>query len=284
MATKLTIATESDVKTVIASLRTWFSIDASDSTRISYSTRDHGNVGAETHGQTDFDEAVRIRRELESRFSNVRVNVDANDEWVNLDINIHSKPLPPRPPSKKDMHDAIKNCQMESRIKHHLQATGVWKERSVIYAPSTGAPELIFNPDPREEMVGSICFCFAIHGDVKEWTLYLVAGEKSVVLESLAEIHIEDALDRLSKLTDGFYATKELRYLIGRKNLFGSIEYLMNKTLKDDWTTDPDRAKQFQEWEIRSFNKQRLANLNASLFSIHKGRKTVITPQTHPLV
>jgi len=100
MASKLTIATESDVKTLIKSLRTWFSVIASSPKSISYATRDNGNVRKETHGHTDFEEALRIKKALEERYSNICVTVAPNDEWVCLDVYIYSKPVTPRPQRK----------------------------------------------------------------------------------------------------------------------------------------------------------------------------------------
>lgn len=59
--------------------RTWFSIDEEDDQFV-LESRDYGDVGEETAGQTDITEAKRILAAL--RAAGVRCSAEVVDEWV----------------------------------------------------------------------------------------------------------------------------------------------------------------------------------------------------------
>ena len=59
-----------------------------DEEELSFTTREHGNVGSEQFSQTDYKEAIRIGEEIMKKFPGTSYNIDTCDEWVNLYINI----------------------------------------------------------------------------------------------------------------------------------------------------------------------------------------------------
>ena len=64
--------------------------DEDEKDLIMYSTRENGSVGEELASDQDVDEAIRLKRIVESKFNNIVATVEVVDEWVHLNI----RPLP----------------------------------------------------------------------------------------------------------------------------------------------------------------------------------------------
>ena len=88
-----TAATPTAVRDFIRSLNTWFSLEENESDAdtgfLYYTTRRHGNVGDETPGEADFDEARRVAEAVREKFGDVvDPDYDDVDEWVNLSFEV----------------------------------------------------------------------------------------------------------------------------------------------------------------------------------------------------
>jgi hypothetical protein len=81
------IKNHSDIVKLIESSDTYMTLyDEDEKDLIMYSTRENGNVGEELASDKDIDEAIRLKRIVESKFNNVVVEVEEVDEWVHLNI------------------------------------------------------------------------------------------------------------------------------------------------------------------------------------------------------
>lgn len=76
---------------------TWFHVegeehdyDGEEHNEITISTRDNGNVGDETYGQEDWDEALRLVPLIMENFGHYisQYDVTTFDEWVNIEIEL----------------------------------------------------------------------------------------------------------------------------------------------------------------------------------------------------
>lgn len=68
--------------------------DDSDMREIQFTTREHGDVGDETPGQEDLDDAYRLRKEIKSKWPAYEVDVEEVDEWVHLIVRLpHVDPV-----------------------------------------------------------------------------------------------------------------------------------------------------------------------------------------------
>ena len=68
--------------------QTWFTEDGCDSSLISLSTRDHGDVGEEEPGWLDIAEAKRIIKALREAYPQLSIDSDTCDEWVTVEIRL----------------------------------------------------------------------------------------------------------------------------------------------------------------------------------------------------
>jgi hypothetical protein len=68
--------------------QTWFTEDGCDSSLISLSTRDHGDVGNEEPGSRDISEAKRIIKILREAYPHLFIDGDTCDEWVSVEIRL----------------------------------------------------------------------------------------------------------------------------------------------------------------------------------------------------
>ncbi len=81
------IKNHSEIVKLIESSDTYMTLyDVDAKNLIMYSTRENGNVGEELASDKDIDEAIRLKRIVESKFNNVVVEVEEVDEWVHLNI------------------------------------------------------------------------------------------------------------------------------------------------------------------------------------------------------
>jgi hypothetical protein len=81
------IENHSDIVNLIEDSNTYMTLyDEDEKDLIMYSTRENGNVGEELASDKDIDEAIRLKRIVESKFNNVVVEVEVVDEWVHLNI------------------------------------------------------------------------------------------------------------------------------------------------------------------------------------------------------
>ncbi|MCK9154656.1 MAG: hypothetical protein M0P12_00930 [Paludibacteraceae bacterium] len=60
--------------------------DEEDENSLSYSTRDHGDIGEETPGKEDIEFIKAVTRETKSKFQDLKFQPEIIDEWVNLTI------------------------------------------------------------------------------------------------------------------------------------------------------------------------------------------------------
>lgn len=65
---------------------TWFDDDGSDSSLVSISSRNYGDVGGERAGQPDITEAKRIIKILKEAYPDLDITGDTCDEWVSVEI------------------------------------------------------------------------------------------------------------------------------------------------------------------------------------------------------
>ena len=81
------IKNHSDIVNLIEDSNTYMTLyDEVEKDLIMYSTRENGNIGEELASDKDVDEAIRLKRIVESKFNNVVVEVEEVDEWVHLNI------------------------------------------------------------------------------------------------------------------------------------------------------------------------------------------------------
>ena len=60
----------------------WFEWDAD---AYAFITREHGDVGNEEYGRADYEEAVRIAKEINNRFG-FFPDIETFDEWVEISM------------------------------------------------------------------------------------------------------------------------------------------------------------------------------------------------------
>ena len=77
-----------DVKNFMKGQRTWFTLDSDSKDHVDYISRDYGDVGSETPGKKDYQEAMRLETLLKKKFGNINTNVTDVDEWVYLEVTI----------------------------------------------------------------------------------------------------------------------------------------------------------------------------------------------------
>lgn len=59
-----------------------------DDDSLSFGTREHGNVGSETPGKKDIQDAKRLKSALSKQFNNIDIEIETVDEWTHLNINL----------------------------------------------------------------------------------------------------------------------------------------------------------------------------------------------------
>lgn len=68
----------------------WFEFEYEDENEILFSTRANGNVGDETPGQKDLNEAARLKREFAKHYPTLTIDIEEVDEWVHLTVNLNN--------------------------------------------------------------------------------------------------------------------------------------------------------------------------------------------------
>ena len=77
----------------IKSIKTYMDIEDEDNDdEILLRTRDHGNVGNETVGREDIEEARRVRKIIAKKFPDLKTDIEEVDEWVHLNIRKPEEP------------------------------------------------------------------------------------------------------------------------------------------------------------------------------------------------
>lgn len=64
----------------------WFTLEEETDTRLTFATREHGNVCEEEPGSEDIEEAKRIRALIISQLPQLEVTIDVCDEWVSVNV------------------------------------------------------------------------------------------------------------------------------------------------------------------------------------------------------
>jgi len=201
---------------------------------ISFSTRDNGNVDAETPGAEDRLAAMKLIRDVEAACPNVRGALSECDEWSGATFRAYERKLPPRPPTRK-----LRNAALEV-------AAEVFKENATrkdfrVRWSSTGTNMFIEWRDPsapRDQIDPAADFTISVIGgtlgnvldqssksDPKslEWKLALNVGRHSVELASLDKKDIAVSLDELSKTTDGLKDIFPLTYFVAKPGNNGFV-------------------------------------------------------------
>ena len=66
----------------------WFTHNNTEDNRLSFSTRENGNVGDETPGKEDFKKAHELAIDIKKSFDIVNVEISSVDEWVYLEFDV----------------------------------------------------------------------------------------------------------------------------------------------------------------------------------------------------
>jgi hypothetical protein len=78
-----------EVVAFVTSLNTWFTCDDWDDKWVCFSTREHGDVGAERPGREDLLEGRRIHDAIDAHFGvRAKTVLDVVGEWVNVNVRI----------------------------------------------------------------------------------------------------------------------------------------------------------------------------------------------------
>lgn len=69
----------------------WFTLDSDEDDfendgKLLFATRDNGNVGNETVGIKDYDEAKRVVLLLNEKFEGIELDIELVDEWVHINV------------------------------------------------------------------------------------------------------------------------------------------------------------------------------------------------------
>ena len=67
---------------------TTLTINNTDDDSLSFGTREHGNVGSETPGKKDIQDAKRLKSALAKQFNNIDIEIETVDEWTHLNVNL----------------------------------------------------------------------------------------------------------------------------------------------------------------------------------------------------
>jgi hypothetical protein len=62
--------------------RSWFTYDGISAGVLSFSTREHGNVGDEEPGEEDIRKAHQVAGEIRERFPVRNIEISSVDEWT----------------------------------------------------------------------------------------------------------------------------------------------------------------------------------------------------------
>lgn len=81
------------VEQAIVESKTYMDVE-SKTNRLDFflSTRDNGDVGDETPGLEDLNEAQRVQKIIQSKFPELKITISTTDEWTNLRI-VKPKPI-----------------------------------------------------------------------------------------------------------------------------------------------------------------------------------------------
>lgn len=80
--------TSQEIEKFIAAQNTWFELEDATENRITYITRENGNMGNDTAGGADIAEARRLKKIIDAKFEQAETTIDTIDEWVNLTVKI----------------------------------------------------------------------------------------------------------------------------------------------------------------------------------------------------
>lgn len=82
-----------EVLEFVRGLRTWLTPEgqARQGEPLTFSTRDHGDVGEESPGREDIAEARRIAVAIRKQFPSANVELDVVDEWVSVHVDFGAK-------------------------------------------------------------------------------------------------------------------------------------------------------------------------------------------------
>jgi len=169
---------------------------------ICVSTRDGGDIGAETPGTDDIKRATRLGQELEARWSNVYWVVDTCDEWTSLDITWYPRRLPTPPPSLEKVVTAF------AKLMEGTMPLG-WSGR-----PSTSSRASYYFTRPNKKSrigLDSICVTACVHppgrAPQEPWHLVIQVGRHSVAAGGGKREELRIARDELRRLSDGWEDT-----------------------------------------------------------------------------
>ena len=112
-----------------------FDLDSIDGETIQLSTRANGDVGSETPGKEDIRTAFAAAREIHERFPQANCSIDTVDEWTNLAVEIHDRPLPTSPIGGGTLQKNLREAALELAKDALL---GLVPSGPCIYVPSTG--------------------------------------------------------------------------------------------------------------------------------------------------
>lgn len=206
-----------------------------DGDSISFTTREHGNVGDETPGVEDRMAAIKLIREIEAAHPNVRGRLGGCDEWTSADFRAYDRKVPARPPGQKEIAKAL---ELAGEVFKEKTAQ---KEFNVRWS-STGHNMFIEWKDPaaRQDrmLVHSAYLSISVLGgseldkqgkeaktgvDALKWTFALNVGRHTVGLDSLKKNDIAQALDQLSADSDGLKDIFPLSYFVAKPDNKGWV-------------------------------------------------------------